>query len=128
MFMPTHVHANGCEISNEKWHGVLVAVTRSFSELDVASAGVYAAITPAATALRVVKRNWRRFGFGNSGGRPFFDIDLPSLRRKRGSVSPIEAWFSSRSGSTTEVCNSAPSQLLFGSTNQVVGFKPELFL
>jgi hypothetical protein len=31
--------------------------------------GVYVAITPPATVLPVVRRNWRRFGRGDSGER-----------------------------------------------------------
>jgi|SRR5215469_3534286 len=34
----------------------------SFIGLPLISEGLYAAITPAATVLLVVKRNWRRFG------------------------------------------------------------------
>src|SRR5262249_31948771 len=41
------------------------------------------AITPAATALPVVKRNWRRFGRGDSGERSryFMAVCLTSCRR-----------------------------------------------
>lgn len=77
----------------------LVAVTLSYAALGVASAGMYA-ITPAATALAVVKRDWRRFGFGNPMAARSSNIDLFSFRRKRGSVSPIVVRFSSPSGST----------------------------
>src|SRR5262249_32900960 len=51
------------------------------------SEGIYAAITPAATVLPVVSRNWRRAGFGNSDDKSLFDIDLLSSRGKCGWVS-----------------------------------------
>jgi hypothetical protein len=51
------------------------------------------AITPAATVLPVVKRNWRRFGRGDPAERfVMFNCGLPHLKaRKRRAVQPSPA-------------------------------------
>src|SRR5215813_13917232 len=54
----------------------------SFISRPLISEGIYAAITPAATVLPVVSRNWRRVGLADPNDESLFGIDLLSLRRK----------------------------------------------
>src|SRR5258708_18397335 len=53
------------------------AIAVSAAATVAARAGAYAAITPAATVLPAVNRNWRRFGCLDAGNRSSFSIGRP---------------------------------------------------
>src|SRR5215467_2230154 len=70
----------------------------SFISRPLSSEGIYAAITPAATVLLVVKRNWRRFGCSGFEERLSFSMvdDLAGVR-----MPSKRLWMSTRSSFLT---------------------------